>query len=214
MLKILIVDDHALVREGSRRLLALEPDMSVVGDCRDAPQALAWLAEEASDVDVVVMDLSLPGRSGLELLREVRTRWPALRLLVLSMHDSAAMLDQALRAGADGFLTKASDPTALAPAIRRVACGERVVSEDLEALIAANQTVAARGPAPHEALEPREFEVLLLLAQGVSLDAIAQRLGVSPKRVANVQTIIRRTLGVQSGIELLRYAREHGLVMD
>lgn len=209
VLRLLIIDDHAIVRAGTVRLLGLEPDIEVVGECADADAAEAWLQSHRSGVDVILMDLSMPGRSGLDLLRSLRSQGMTLPMVVCSMHDTPAMVAQAFEAGASGFLTKASDPLGLAPALRRAQAGERVLSADLAPM--AHQL---HRPAPHEALEPREFEVLLLLAQGVSLDAIAQRLQVSPKRVANVQTIIRRTLGVQSGIELLRYAREHGLVMD
>ena len=125
------------------------------------------------------------------------------------MHDSAAMLAQAMALGARGFVTKASDPMLLADAVRRVAAGETVMSPDVQAL---RDHAAAR--APHAALSPREFEVLLMLARGHGVETIAQALHLSPKRVANLQTAVRAKLGLANAVELLRYAREHGLVED
>lgn len=209
-LRLLLVDDHALVRAGYARLLALEPDLQVVGEYADADSAYAalQLQREASDLaDVLVLDLSMPGRSGFDLLRRLRLRWPSLAVLVCTMHDSPPMLAQALAAGARGFVTKSSDPALLADAIRRVARGETVLSPD----IAAAADHASAQP-PHEALSPREFEVLLMLARGETVESIAQALSLSVKRVANVQTTIRSKLGLGSAIDLLRYAREHRLV--
>lgn len=207
-LRVLLVDDHALVRAGYARLLALEPDLAVVGGHADADAAYAALQAMAEPPDVLVLDLSMPGRSGFDLMRRIALRWPSLAVLVCTMHDSPPMLAQALAAGARGFVTKASDPALLAEAIRRVAAGETgVVSPDMAA---ARSHAAAQ--APHEALSAREFEVLLMLARGDSVDTIAQALHLSSKRVANVQALIRAKLGLGNAVELLRYAREHRLV--
>lgn len=207
-LRVMLVDDHTMVRAGTARLLALEPDLQVVAGHADADSAYAALQAAPCPADVVVLDLSMPGRSGFDLLRRLRTRCPQLALLVCSMHDSPPMLAQALAAGAHGFVTKSSDPVLLADAIRRVAAGATVLSPDLQA--AAGQASAR---APHDALSPREFEVLLMLARGDTVDRIAQTLHLSAKRVANVQTLIRSKLGLGSAIELLRYAREHRLTV-
>ena len=207
MIKVLLVDDHALVRAGTARLLQMEPDLTVVGECADAESAWRELLAAPSRADVVVLDLSLPGRSGLDLLRQVSQRWPDLPVLVCTMHDSAPMLAQAMALGARGFVTKASDPMLLADAVRRVARGETVLSPDVQAL---RDHAAAR--APHAALSPREFEVLLMLARGHAVDAIAEALHLSPKRVANLQTAVRTKLGFANAVELVHYAREHGLI--
>ena len=209
MIKVLLIDDHALVRAGTARLLQMEPDLTVVGECADAESAWRRLLAAPAQADVLVLDLSLPGRSGLDLLRQVSQRWPDLPVLVCTMHDSAAMLAQAMALGARGFVTKASDPMLLADAVRRVAAGETVMSPDVQAL---RDHAAAR--APHAALSPREFEVLLMLARGHAVDAIAQALHLSPKRVANLQTAIRTKLGFGNAVDLIHYVREHRLIQD
>jgi DNA-binding NarL/FixJ family response regulator len=209
MIKVLLVDDHALVRAGTARLLQMEADLSVVGECADAESAWRELLAAPSRADVVVLDLSLPGRSGLDLLRQVSQRWPDLPVLVCTMHDSAPMLAQAMALGARGFVTKTSDPMLLADAVRRVSRGETVLSPDMQPL---RDHASAR--APHAALSPREFEVLLMLARGHAVDAIAQALHLSPKRVANLQTAVRTKLGFGNSVELVHYAREHRLIQD
>ncbi|MFM1855728.1 MAG: hypothetical protein RLZ83_1037 [Pseudomonadota bacterium] len=207
MIKVLLVDDHTLVRAGTARLLQMEPDLAVVGELADAEAAWRELLAAPSQADVLVLDLSLPGRSGLDLLRQVSQRWPDLPVLVCTMHDSAPMLAQAMALGARGFVTKASDPMLLADAVRRVARGETVLSPDVQTL---RDHAAAR--APHAALSPREFEVLLMLARGHTVEAIAEALHLSPKRVANLQTAVRTKLGFANSVELVHYAREHGLI--
>lgn len=204
-LRVRLVDDHAIVREGYRRLFESEPDIRIVGEHPDAESALQALARSnGADTDLIVLDLSMPGRSGLELLRHVSASWPQVQVLVFTMHDSASMADQALRAGAAGFVTKNADPALLLQALRRVAAGERnVVSPDVAEPPAAL-------PAP-PALAPREFEVMQLLLEGLSVDEIGRRLGLSNKTVANYQTTIRTKLGVTTSIELLHYAQRHGL---
>lgn len=208
-LRVMLIDDHAVVRTGYRRLLELERDVQVVAEAGDADTALAWLQRGgAEELDLVVLDLSMPGRSGLDLLRRGRLRWPALAWLVFTMHDSAAMLGQALRAGAHGFVTKSSEPDELVRAVRRVVAGEvPVVSADLQPL----QAAGTGGP-PHLALSTREFDVLRLLVQGLGVADVAARLHLSPKTVWNLQTRVRRRLGVGNALELLRYAQEHRLI--
>lgn len=203
-IRVMLVDDHALVRAGMARLLALEPDMQVVGEHADGDRAYAALQAEPPPADVLVLDLSMPGRSGLELMRRLRLRESPVKVLVCSMHDSPAMLAQALTAGAAGFVTKQSDPLLLADAIRRVARGEVVLSPDVVA-------AADASDAPHLKLTPREFDVFVRLAQGESLETIADALKVAPKTVSNLQAAVRAKLGVGSAVELLRYAKAHGL---
>lgn len=210
---VMLVDDHAVVRTGYRRLLELEPDMRVVAECPDADAAYDLLLHHPPSAGalarVMVLDLSMPGRSGLELLRRVTLRWPALRVLVFTMHDSPAMLGQCLRAGAAGFVTKSSPPEELVAAVRAVAAGRQVVSADMQALLPAPGQPDAP---PHERLSAREFDVLRHLLAGLELEEIARRLCVSPKTVANQQSLIRQKLGVGNAVELLRYAQAHGLL--
>jgi len=206
--RVMLVDDHAVVRAGYGRLLELEPDFRVVAECADGDAALAALQRQSPPaIDVMVLDLSMPGRSGLDLLRRCASRWPALHVLVFSMHDNPAMVMQALRAGAAGFVTKSSAPELLVAALRRVAAGEQMVlSPDI-----AHAARAPSAQAPHEALSPREFDVLQGLVAGQGIDDIAARLHLSAKTVSNYQTLIRQKLGVSTAVELLRYAQQHSL---
>lgn len=202
--RVLLADDHAVVREGYRRLLELEPDVAVVGECADGESVRAAIGRGVA-VDVLVLDLSMPGCGGLAVLRRVRDAWPQVQVLVFTMHDSPTMVAQALRAGAAGFVTKNSAPRELVDAVRRVAAGERPVLSPDVAGVAAGDT--DRAP-----LAPREFEVLQLLAQGCSVDEVGRRIHLSAKTVSNYQTAIRQKLGVSTGIELLREARRRGWV--
>ena len=203
-IRVLLADDHAVVREGYRRLLELEPDMVVVAECADAETARAHLEDSGQQAaDVLVLDLSMPGCGGLALLRHAAETWPALRVLVFTMHDSATMVAQALRAGAAGFITKSSAPDVLVDAVRRVAEGERpVLSADVTER-AAHQ--------PALPLAPREVEVLQLLVQGCSVEEVSRRLQLSTKTVANYQTLVRQKLGASNTIELLRVAQRYGV---
>lgn len=205
-LRVALADDHAVVRAGYRRLLELEPDMAVVAEFGDADSAYrALAADAAAGIDLLVLDLSMPGRSGLELLRRLAQRRPDLPVLVFTMHDGAAMIEQCLRAGAAGFVTKSSAPEVLVDAVRRAARGETALSPDVAAI------AAAPSAAPHRSLSSREFDILQQLLAGHGVDEIAQTLRLSAKTVSNYQTQIRQKLGVGSAVELLRYAREHGL---
>ena len=208
-LRVMLVDDHAVVRAGYRRLLDDEAGLRVVAECGDAESAYAALGPAAAaTADVLVLDLSMPGRSGLDMLRRARLRWPRLRVLVFSMHDSPAMVAQALAAGAAGFITTCSEPALLVAALRRVAAGEQaVLSPDIAG--------AAQSPGaapPHQVLSAREFEVLRGLVEGLSVEQIAARLHLSPKTVSNYQTQVRQRLGLQTAVDLLHYARQHRLL--
>jgi DNA-binding NarL/FixJ family response regulator len=207
-IRVMLVDDHAIVREGYRRLLAGETDLRVVGEHGDAESALRAMQRDPTGVDVMVLDLSLPGRGGIDLLRRCLAHWPQLRVLVFTMHDAPALVAQVLRTGACGFVTKHSDPAFLVEAIRRVAAGSTVVSPDV------HRAGSAAGEPPHAGLSTREFEVLHGLVKGLTAEEIATRLSLSPKTVANHQSSIRAKLGVHNGVALLRYAQTHGLFED
>jgi DNA-binding NarL/FixJ family response regulator len=204
LVRVMLADDHAVVREGYRRLLELEPDVRVVGECADGEAARAMLDADRGMADVLVLDLSMPGAGGLAVLRAAAESWPALRVLVFTMHDSPTLVTQALRAGAAGFVTKSSAPQVLVDTVRRVAAGERpVLSPDVASL-------ATRDPSSLP-LAPREFEVFQLLVQGCSLEEVGRRLQLSVKTVSNYQTLIRQKLGAATAIELLHVAQRHGL---
>jgi len=201
MIRIVLVDDHAVVRSGYRRLLCAEPDFDVVGEAASAPEANALVQQVRPDVAIV--DLSLKGSSGLEAIAGMRARQPGLRVLVLSMHDSAGHVAQALKAGAHGYLTKRSEPEELITGIRAVMNGTRVLSSDVAAAVA---------PAPLDGLTPREFDMLRLLVHGESVQAIAAQLTVSPKTVLNTLTSVRQKLGADNDFRLMHLAARLGIV--
>lgn len=208
-LKVLLVDDHPVVRAGYRRLLELDPAIAVVGEHSSADAALEALATtpESQRPNVVVVDLAMPGRSGLELLREVRERYPAVRVLVFSMHDNASIVAEALRVGAAGFVTKGSAPEELVHAVRHVTARHApVLSTDLA------QRHVLQVEAEREPLTLKEIEVLRMLAAGEPLQRIAEALQLSPKTVSNYQTTLKHKLGATTSMDLLRHARQRGIV--
>jgi len=201
-IKVLLVDDHPIVRTGYRHLLESAPGIVVVAEASDS--ASAYEAFKALEPDVVVMDISLPGVSGVEAMRRMRAQRPRCRVLIFSMHDEAIFVSRALRAGAAGFLSKSSAPEGLIEAVRAVARGESYASGP--ARCAAN---AGREDAPAARLgelSQRESEVLRLWAQGLGADQIGARLGVSGKTVANYQSLVRQKLDVQNDVQLMRLA--------
>lgn len=204
MIRIILVDDHAIVRSGYRRLLSAEPDFEVVGEAATAQEANALVGRVQPDVAVV--DLNLKDSSGLEAIAGMRARLPALRVLVLSMHDSAGHLAQALKAGAHGYLTKCSEPEEVIDGIRSVVGGLRVLSRDMRDL-----APAAGDEALHE-LKPREFELLRLLVHGESVQDIATVMHLSPKTVLNYLTSIRQKLNADNDFKLMHMAARSGLV--
>jgi DNA-binding NarL/FixJ family response regulator len=204
-IKVLLVDDHAVVRAGYKRYLELDTQIEVVGEAENGEQAYALLSELTADV--IVMDLSMPGRGGLESIRHILQRYPEQRILVFTMHENAALAAQALRAGAKGYLTKSVSPDLIVDAIHQIMQGGQPIDADLADAIKQSELESA----PHLQLAPREFEIFRLLANGQSVDEIGQRLHIGVKTVSNYQTTIRQKLGVTTAIELHQYARQHGL---
>jgi DNA-binding NarL/FixJ family response regulator len=200
---IALADDHAVVRAGYRRLLELEPDLMVVAEFAEAEAAYLGLTQAgSSDVALLVLDLSMPGCGGLAMMRRLLRRLPALKVLVFTMHDSPTLMARCRDAGASGYVTKNSEPAVLVAAVRAALAGAPVWPVALPA----NNPVA-----PHERLSAREFEVLQFLIAGHNVEQIARTLYLSPKTVANCQTLVRQKLGIGTAVELLRYAREHSL---
>jgi len=205
-LRIAIADDHAVVRTGYRRLLELDGRMRVVAEFGDGERAYQWLC--ANEADVLILDLTMPGRGGLATLQRLGQRLPALRVLVFTMHESADLAEQTLRIGAAGFITKSSAPESLVVAVHEIAAGGRPVSPDVASALAGTPDASA----PHAALSPREFEIFLLLARGDSVEAIATARCLSAKTIANYQTSIRQKTGLGSSLEMYRYAEVHDLL--
>lgn len=206
-ISVLLVDDHAVVREGYRRLLEQSADVRVIGEAADAAEAYQRFCALAPDV--VVMDVSLPGTSGIEAMRRMLAREPATRVLVFSMYEEAIFLRRALDAGALGYVTKASAPDELVEAVRAVAQRRRFLSRDVSQVLALDHTL--RHGVAEQRLSAREFEVMRLLVQGYTLPTIAEKLGLSPKTVANHQSMIRQKFGANNGVQLMQIANRLGL---
>jgi len=206
-IRVLLVDDHAVVREGYRRLLERDESLAVVGEAAAMADALTLDAQ--LQPDVIVLDIALPGVSGIEILRRLIARRPEARVLIFSMYQDGIYATHAMNAGACGYLSKASAPDLLVSAVRAVAAGSRYISPDVEL---AMTTRSATAQQLANALSVRELEVLRLLAQGYGVDAIAARLGLSPKTAANHQSSIKQKLGAGSALQLILIAQQFGLI--
>jgi len=207
LITVLLVDDHAVVREGYRRLLERDAAIQVIGEASNSVEAYERAA--TLEPQVIVMDIALPGVSGIEAMRRILARRPQQCVLMFSMYDDAIFPSRALEAGARGYVSKASAPEVLVDAISAVARGERYLSPDVQKLIAQHTSTEAK--AAVNTLTAREFEVLRLLAQGETVKHIGEKLGLSEKTVANHQSAIREKLGARNGVQLARVAAELGL---
>jgi DNA-binding NarL/FixJ family response regulator len=202
---VLLVDDHAVVREGYRRLLERHGDIAVIGEAPDAATAHSLFC--CLDPQIVIMDITLPGTSGIEAMRRMLIYKPGARVLVFSMHEDAIFARRALQAGAFGYVTKASAPNVLVDAVHSVASGKKYLSPEIAEKLALHNFAADQA----EALSAREFEVLRMLAKGHPIREIAESLGLNPKTVANHQSTIKQKLGADTAIQLLRKANQLGL---
>jgi len=203
--KILIVDDHPMMREGLRGMIKGEPDLEICAEAENAYQALDLIP--ASQPDLVLMDITMPGKSGLELIKDIKVMFPALPVLVLSMHDESLYAERVLRAGAGGYVTKQQHPEALIAAIRQVLGGRTSVSSAMSEKILqrfSGRPVATTSPL--EVLTDREFEIFQLIGEGESTAQIAKKLHLSPKTVAVHYANIRRKLKLASYPDLIRFA--------
>ncbi len=205
---ILLVDDHAIVREGYRSLIKKQPDMEVIAEASDGNQA--YLHFKTYAPDVTVMDLSMPGQSGVETIARIKQRNSAAKILVFTMHQNPRFAIQAIRAGALGYVTKSSPPDILLKAIRDVYRGRRTLSPDIAQALALEKT--GHETIALETLTAREFEILRLLAEANSKEDIAKILNISFKTVSNCHYLIKRKLGVASDIELTHLAIKMNII--
>jgi len=203
MIRVLLADDHKIVRDGLKRILAATVDLQVAGEAGDG-DALLRLAKSA-DYDVAVIDLSMPGLSGIALVKRLKAEKPKLRVLVLSMHGEQQYAARALKAGASGYLNKDSAAEQLVSAIRKIAAGGVHITEAAAASLVSEKK-------KHEELSNREFEVLRLLVEGLGPTEIGERLHLSVKTVSTHKTRILEKLSLGSTAELVRYAMEHRLL--
>jgi two-component system, NarL family, invasion response regulator UvrY len=203
---VLLVDDHAVVRAGYRRFLESDPNLTVVGEAANSAEAL--ICDRELSPDVIVLDIALPGASGMEALRRILTRRPAAHVLIFSMYDDAIYATRALRAGARGYVSKASAPELLVEGVRAVAQGRQYVSPDVHQSMS---DLSARTSELAQSLSGREHEVLRLLTQGYDVSEVGAQLGISAKTVANLQTSIKQKLGATSALQLIITARQLGV---
>ena len=208
-MKVLIADDHPVVRHGLKQILNAHSDVVVVGEAKNGNEALD-LARNL-DWDVAILDYSMPGRSGLELLGEIKREFPQRPVLVLSMHPEELHARRVLKAGGAGYMNKESASEELATAIRKVMGGGKYVSASLAEKLAVELTPDAQKP-PHETLSDREYRVMWLLASGKPINRIAKEMFLSPSTISTYRIRILRKLGVGTNAELVHYAVKHQLV--
>ncbi len=209
MIRIVIADDHTIMREGLKRILEGATDIEVVGEAVDGFEALTMVRK--GGLDLLLLDLSMPGRSGVELIRQIKDELPKLPILILTMHDEEQYAVRAIRAGARGYLTKESAGTQLVSAIRRVASGRPYISLEVAEQLAID-AMPSHEELPHKQLSNREFEVFGLLVGGKSITEIAEHLHLSVKTVSTHKTRLMQKMGMPSLAEMVQYAVAHKLV--
>lgn len=209
MIRVLVADDHAIVRRGLRELLGETPDVEVAAEAATSAEALECVRRQP--LDVVVLDLSLPGRGGLDLLADIKAERAELPVLILTVHPEDQYAVRALKAGASGYITKESAPEVLVDAVRRAAAGGRYVSPTLAEKLALHLD-GARRCEPHEALSDREFQVFRLLAGGRTVGQIAEELSLSVKTVSTYRARVLGKMGLRTNAELTQYAFRNNLV--
>lgn len=209
MIRVAIADDHPIVREGLRRIVSEGAGISVTGEASTAAELFRLLAVAA--VDVALLDVSMPGSTFVETLKELRERHPSTKVLVLSVHPEDQWAMRALRAGAAGYLTKDHSPEQLVEAIRRVARGGKYVSATLAERLAGLMN-DGQSRAPHERLSDREFEVLRALGSGMAIKEVAEQLNLSAKTISTYRARLVEKMGLKSRADLVRYVVEHGLL--
>jgi two-component system invasion response regulator UvrY len=207
-IRIMLVDDHAVVRSGIRRLLEQHPGFSVVAEAENGERAYQLFGEYLPDISV--LDLTMPGMGGMEAIRRIIARYPTATILVLSMHENAAFASQALKAGAKGYLTKNSLVEELVGALETVMKGHTYISSDIAKKIAMQSLDSDANPL--QQLSAREFEIFRMLAEGKDCDEIAEAIKISSKTVSNYQTVIKQKLGINSPVEMVRLAIRFGMI--
>jgi DNA-binding NarL/FixJ family response regulator len=208
--KTIVVDDHAIVRRGIVETVSEHPDVTVVAEAGDYGQLRAALRQHA-DVDLLVMDVSLPGKNGIDIVKALREELPRLKVLIVSMYPEDQYAVRAFRAGAAGYLNKASAPEKLVEAISEVIAGRKYVTPEIAQALIENLNAPQEGPA-HEKLSDREFQVLKMIASGKRLSDIAEALALSPKTVSVYRARILEKMAMSNNAELTHYAIKQGLV--
>lgn len=209
MIRVLVADDHAIVRRGLIQILAEEPDMAVVGEAQDAQELFDLTRQQAWDI--VILDVSMPGRSGLEILKELKSDYPSRPVLMLSVHPEDQYAIRTLKAGASGYLSKDSAPGELVGAVRKAVQGGKYVSPTLAEKLAFDLMPEA-DRLPHETLSDREFQVLCRIASGKTVSEIADEMSLSVKTISTYRTRLLEKMNLKNNAELTHYAIQQGLV--
>jgi two-component system, NarL family, invasion response regulator UvrY len=209
MIDVLVADDHAIIRDGLKKILADTSDLTVAGEAANGNTALEQVRDR--DWGLVVLDMSMPGRSGLELIKLMKAERPKLPILVFSMHPEEQYAVRAIRAGAAGYLSKESDSDLLLPAMRKIAAGGAFVSSKVAELLATDVSRASDG-LPHTLLSDREYGVFSRIVRGTSLTEIAEELSLSIKTVSTHKAHILAKMNLGGQVDLVRYAIEHNLL--
>ena len=209
MLDILIADDHTLIRQGLRKLFEAEGDLRVAGEAAVVAEVFDLLS--STKVDLLILDINMPGRSGIEALQDLRTRFPGVRVLILSMYPEETAAVRVLKAGASGYVSKDAAPEELLKAIRKVASGERYVSQSLADRLA-EEIVTPHNNKLHESLSEREYEVLCLIGRGKTVTEIARQLSLSIPTITTYRARILMKMNMRTTAELIHYAIRHNLV--
>ena len=207
MIRIAIADDHAVVRSGLKQILAMTPDIVVTAEATKVSEVMAMV--HRAEVDLLLLDMAMPGISGVELITLLQQEKPSLPLLVLSMHNEGQIVARALKAGASGYVTKDSEPEILLTAIRKVAGGGRFIDPALVDVMVFD--AVERDRPPHELLSERECQVLDMIAGGQTIGDIADQLHLSPKTVSTHKMRLMHKLEIDNNVDLVRYAIRHGL---
>lgn len=210
MIRLLIADDHAIVRSGLGQIFAQDPELRVVGEAANGAEVMD--AVRATDCDLLLLDINMPGISGPDLIGRVKAQRPRLPVLVLSMHNVPQVAASALRAGANGYVTKDAEPVELIEAIHKVAGRGRYIVPELASVLAFSASSLSAAELPHARLSDREFDVFRLLTAGHSSNEIADQLAISNKTVSTHKTRLMEKMNLSSMADLMRYAMQHGLV--
>ncbi len=209
MIRLLIADDHAVVRQGLSRVVAIAADIDLAAEAKDGDELLQQLSK--GGIDLVLTDMNMPGLSGIDLIKSIKSLYPRVPVLVFSMHSESQIANQAIKAGANGYLTKDSEPEELLTAIRRCATGGHYISADLASDLLFNQAAHVE-VLPHSKLSEREMQIFLLLVKGRGVNEIGEQLHISAKTVSTHKFRLMQKLSMDSLSELIRYALRYGLI--
>ncbi len=211
MINILIADDHAIVREGLKQIVAEEKDMCVSAEAKDGTELLEILRVKKNNFSIIILDINMPGKNGLEVLKDLKSFYPDLPVLILSMFSEEQYGLRAIKAGADGYLKKVSAPGELVIAIRKIVSGKKYINEVLAAKLAIDITHKSK-PQPHEALSDREFQIMCMIAAGKSAEEISEELSISIHTVYSYRNRVFEKVNLKSNVELTQYVIQNKLI--